>query len=186
MAADAPNIEALTRGIIEGDNAAFCRFYDLYSFRLYCFLLVLTRGDENEAREVCQTVFIKLARRFKVFDEERALWAWLCVVARNAFLDRCRVRARDLRLVPIEDLPASFEGGQGADDRLTRMLLDALSALPPEERELMQAAYIDEIPLQALADKSGQTYKAIACRLARLRHRLREQLLKSLRHEDTR
>ena len=76
--ATAPDIEALTRAVRRGDADAFSRFYDLYSFRVYKLLLVLARGDEDEAREVCQAVFIKLAKRCDVFDDERRLWAWLC------------------------------------------------------------------------------------------------------------
>src|SRR5512134_4019787 len=60
------DIQALTRAVRRGDADAFSRFYDLYSFRLYKFLLVLARGDENEAREVCQAAFIKLAKRCDV------------------------------------------------------------------------------------------------------------------------
>ena len=76
-------IRALTRSVRRGDDEAFARFYDLYSFRVYKFLLVLARGDESQAREVCQAVFIKLAKRFEEFDEEGKLWAWLCTVAKN-------------------------------------------------------------------------------------------------------
>jgi DNA-directed RNA polymerase specialized sigma24 family protein len=59
-----------------------------------------------------------------------------------------------------------------------------LAALPPEDRELLQAAYVDKRPLQDLADEAGQTYKAVESRLGRLRHRLKEQVLKDLRHEN--
>src|ERR1043166_3210219 len=81
--AAALDIQDLTRAVRRGDADAFSRFYDLYSFRLYKFLLVLARGDENEAREACQAVFIKLAKRCDAFDDERRLWAWLCVLAKN-------------------------------------------------------------------------------------------------------
>src|SRR6266705_2766329 len=96
------DIRALTQAVRGGDAQAFSRFYDLYSFRVYRFLLVLARGDENEAREVCQAVFIKLAKRFEVFEEERALWAWLCTLARNAFIDSYRAEQRRNRLVSPE------------------------------------------------------------------------------------
>ena len=92
----AESVRTLTQAIRRGDAEAFSRFCDLYSFRLYKFLLVLAR-DENEAQEVLQTVLIKLARKVQVFDEERRLWAWLCVVAKNAFIDHRRARQRDDR-----------------------------------------------------------------------------------------
>ncbi len=182
--APATDLRALTLAIRRGDEAAFSRFYDLYSFRLYQFLLVLTRGDEHEAREVCQAVLIKLAKRFAVFDDERRLWAWLSVLAKHAFIDHCRARRRRNRLVPLEELPPNLDAEESPAHRLSEVLRDALAGLPPEERELVQAAYVDECPLQELADASGQTYKAVESRLARLRQKLKTQLLNNLRHES--
>jgi RNA polymerase sigma-70 factor (ECF subfamily) len=180
----APDIEALTRAVRRGDAEAFSRFYDLYSFRLYKFLLVLARGDENEAREVCQAVLIKLARRCDVFRDEQRLWAWLCVLAKNAFIDHLRTRKRLGRFVSLEEWPAEPNGHANPEHRLGEILAEVLAALPPEDRELLQAAYVDKRPLQDLADEAGQTYKAVESRLGRLRHRLKEQVLKDLRHEN--
>jgi RNA polymerase sigma-70 factor, ECF subfamily len=178
----AESVQTLTRAIRRGDAEAFSRFCDLYSFRLYKFLLVLAR-DESQAQEVLQTVLIKLAKRFQVFDEERQLWAWLCRVAKNAFIDHRRARRRDDRFLPLDDLAEEPDGEQRTPSQLSEILREILPALPPEERELLQAAYVDGRPLGELAEASGQTYKAVQCRLARLRHKLKEQLLNHLRHE---
>jgi RNA polymerase sigma-70 factor, ECF subfamily len=179
-----PDIRALTRAVRRGDADAFSRFYDLYSFRLYKFLLVLARGDELEAREVCQAAFIKLAKRCEVFDDERRLWAWLCVLARNLFIDHCRSQQRRNRFESLDELPAEPKGQAEPEHRLGEILREALALLPPEERELLQAAYVDKRPLQALADEAGLTYKAVESRLGRLRQKLKEQLLKDLRREN--
>jgi RNA polymerase sigma-70 factor, ECF subfamily len=179
-----PDIQALTRAVRCGDAEAFAHLYDLYSLRLYKYLLVLARGDEQEAREVCQTVLIKLAKRCDVFSDERRLWAWLCVVARNTFLDYYRARKRRDHLVSLEALPAAPNGQSNPEYRLAEILGEVLAALPPDERELLQAAYVDRRPLQELADEAGQTYKALESRLGRLRQRLKGQLLRDLRHEN--
>jgi len=181
--ADAPDIRELTAAIRRGDAAAFARFYDFYSFRIYKFLLVLTRGDENDAREICQAVFIKLAKRIKVVDDEGQLWAWLCALSKNTFIDHYRARQRQNRFVSLDDLPPEPLLDGAATRQLSEILRDTLEALPPEERELIQAAYVDERPLRELADASGDSYKAVESRLARLRQKLKEQLLKKLRHE---
>jgi RNA polymerase sigma-70 factor (ECF subfamily) len=180
----AADIRALTLAIRRGDTAAFARFYDLYSFRLYRFLLVLARGDENTARETCQAAMTKLAKRFEVFDDERMLWAWLCALAKNTFIDHYRTQRRRDRFVSLEEMPPSIAGEEKATGQLAELLHEALAALQPEERELMQAAYVDKRPLQELAEASGLTYKAVESRLARLRRELKEQLLRNLRHEN--
>ena len=184
MAAAEPDLQALTRAVRRGDADAFSRFYDLYSFRLYKFLLVLARGDESEAREACQAAFIKLAKRCEVFGDERRLWAWLCVLAKNTFIDHCRARQRLNRFVSLEELPAEPDAHMSPEHRLGEIFREALAALPPEEHEFIQAAYLDRRPLRELAEEAGQTYKAVESRLARLRQKLKAQVLKDLRHEN--
>lgn len=178
------DIQALTRAVRRGDAEAFSRLYDLYSFRLYKLLLVLAHGDESEARELCQAVLIKLARRCAVFDDERRLWAWLCVLARNTYVDHWRARQRLNRFVPFEALPAEPQSDSAPEHRLGESLRSALETLPSDERELLQAAYVDQRPLQELAAAAGQTYKAVESRLGRLRQKLKAQLLRNLRHEN--
>jgi len=98
---------------------------------------------------------------------------------------------------PVHDTVKRERGGIAADtvDRtgLWRALTpqvfgyarlkQALEAFTAEESELLRAAYIDERPLQELADEGGQTYKAVESRLGRLRQKLKTALLNRLRHE---
>lgn len=184
MAATAPDIQALTRAVRRGDADAFSLFYDLYNFRLYKFLLVIARGDESAAREVSQAVFIKLAKRIDVFVDEPGLWAWLCVVAKNTFVDHYRTRQRLNRFVPLDEMSAEPDGLANSEHQLGAILREALASLPPDERELIQAAYVDKRPLRELADGTGQTYKAVESRLGRLRQKLKAHLLKELRYEN--
>jgi RNA polymerase sigma-70 factor (ECF subfamily) len=177
------NLKELTKAICRGNEAAFTRFYELYSLRLYKHLLVLAKGNESEAREVLQTVVVKLAKGFKVFNEEGRMWGWLCRLARNSYVDLCRARRRDQRFVPLEEHKPELVEGRDEEHRLSESLLHALEQLTAEEQELMRAAYVDERPLQELANASGQTYKAVESRLARLRQKLKTNLLNHLRHE---
>jgi RNA polymerase sigma-70 factor (ECF subfamily) len=172
-----------TRAIQRGDAAAFSRFYDLYSFRIYKYLLVLAHGDEHEAQEVCQLTLIKLAKRFQALEDEEQLWAWVRAVARNAFLDRCRARRRRGQILPLDAAPSDPEPGDAPEHHLSQLVREALADLPADECELLQAAYVDERPLQELADASRLTYKAIESRLGRLRQKLRQKLLHLLRRE---
>jgi RNA polymerase sigma-70 factor (ECF subfamily) len=182
--AAAPDLRELTKAVCRGDATAFTRFYDLYNWRLYKHLLVLAKGNEEEAREVLQTVVVKLAKGFKIFDEERRLWGWLCRLARNSYVDLCRARRRDQRFVPLEEHKRELVEVRDGEHRLSASLHHALEQLTAEERELLRAAYVDERQLQELADASGQTYKAVESRLARLRRKLKTNLLNHLRHEE--
>lgn len=170
----------LPAAIRRGDEAAFGRFYDLYGFRLYKWVLVLVRGNELEAREVLQAILIKLARGIPDFDREPVLWAWLCTLSRNAFLDHCRSRLRHQRHRPLDDQAAELRDASDPGRQLCDSLEEAMTDLSPEERELIQAAYVDRRNLGELAAEHGQSYKAMESRLARLRLRLKNRLLKQL------
>jgi RNA polymerase sigma-70 factor (ECF subfamily) len=177
-------LKELTEAIGRGDELAFMQFYDRYHLRLYKHLLVLAGGNEMEAREVLQTVVVKLAKRFKVFDDERRMWSWLCRLARNAYVDLCRARRREQRFVPLDEHKPRLLDLQDGEHRLSQSLNHALERLTAEEQELMRAAYVDERPLQELANEAGQTYKAVESRLARLRRKVKTNLLNHLRHEE--
>ena len=173
----------LTTAIRRGNEEAFTRFYELYSLRLYKYLLVMAKGDELEAREVLQAVVLKLATKMEIFDEERRLWAWSSRLARNAFVDRYRSRRRDDRYVSLDNLPPAQPNDGAPEHRLAQSLEAALQAFSPEEAELLRAAYVDERPLQELADEAGQSYKALESRLGRLRKKVKETMLNNLRNE---
>ena len=112
------------------------------------------------------------------------MWGWLCRLARNAYVDLCRAQQREQKFVPLEEHRVELVEPRNGEHRLSASLHHALEQLTAEERELMRAAYVDERPLQELADASGQTYKALESRLSRLRRKLKSNLLNHLRHED--
>jgi RNA polymerase sigma-70 factor (ECF subfamily) len=178
-------VPALLAAIRAGDEAAFGEFHARYATRLYRYVLVLARGDVAEARETAQTVWVKVATHCAQCADERALWAWLTRVARNAFIDQCRARAtRERRIVPIDEDASTHAAAADLDTALRAALRQILDTLPPGERELLHAAYVDEQPLGELAAAEGTTYKALESRLGRLRARLRALLLNTLRHES--
>ncbi len=179
-----PDISRLTRSIVAGDEAAFTRFYDLYSARLWRFLLVLVSGQEDVARELHQVVMIKVARKFRVFPTDEELWAWLAQVARHAFIDHVRKQNRRPEQ-PLSGwaLDSSHIPDEHAGKHLIECLDDALQGLDDEERALVEAVYFEDSAHGEVAAETGQTAKAVESRLARIRAKLRKFILTRLRHE---
>jgi RNA polymerase sigma-70 factor (ECF subfamily) len=170
----------LTRAIVAGDEAAFRAFYDRYNGRLYGFLLVLTSGQEEIARELHQTVMVKVARKFKVIGTEAELWAWLAQIARNAFIDHLRKQARRRECI-LER--SHFGSADATEETLMARLEEGLQMLEPEERLLLEAVYFDKRSHKEVAAEGGQTVKAIDSRLARIRAKLRAMILRRIRNE---
>ena len=180
-------VRLLTAGLARGDEAAWRQFHRDYFDRLFRYLLVVLRGDEEAARDALQQTLIRVDRHVRRFESETVFWSWLCVLARSAAREGARHRNRYATLLAsyAREWFGSVEPESGDADRaLTGFLEEVLDQLPPDERALLTAKYDGRQTVADLASELGSTPKAVESRLARIRARLRTELLKRLRHED--
>jgi RNA polymerase sigma-70 factor (ECF subfamily) len=185
--ADAGRIQSMTSRIANGDEAAFKEFYECYCDRLFRYLLVLTRGNEDLARDLLQATMMQVVRSRREFRDESHLWNWLAAIARNRFIDALRRMQRAPQLVPLlpEDalemsLPSADESEVPLFEALDRCLME----LGAEERALIDAFYLKGGSHQSVAEQHHTTPKAVESKLARLRHKLRAAILKRLHYEN--
>ena len=177
------DIQSLTRAIVRGDEAAFGEFYERFSGRLYGLLLFLTSGREESSREILQLTMIKVARKFRVFEHETALWAWLSKIARNALVDYIREQSRSPKPVSIELLGLAVNAPETAEAELLKWLECGLNELDEEDRALVESIYFQRRRQRDLAGESGTTQKAIESKLARIRAKLRQFVLQRIKNE---
>ncbi len=179
-----PDIQSLSTAIVKGSESAFATFYELYSGRLFGLLLVMSGGREELAREVHQVVMIKATRKFRVFGSDAELWAWLAQVARHAYVDYWRRQDRHALPGVQDDLElAASAPDSGVEKELLEWLDEGLEALDAEELDLVEHIYFQGCGQQALADKYGHTRKAIESKLARIREKLRQFILRRIKYE---
>ncbi len=175
-------LAVLTAAIVHGDEQAFEEFHKRYFDRLYQFLLVVTHGNELQAREALQETLLRVARHPRVFCEEEGLWRWLKVVARNAARDEGRKRFRYFVLLERFALDRNGDDHPAADENTLRSLLvESMEELPADDRHLIEAKYLQGVAVKTIAPEMGLSDKAVESRLVRLRHQLRECLLKKLK-----
>ena len=177
------DIRSLTRAVVNGDEAAFGEFYERFSGRLYGLLLFLTSGQEQIAREILQITMIKVARKFRVFENESALWAWLSRIARNALVDYVRDQSRLPKPVSVELLGLTVYAPGAAEAELLEWLECGLSELDQGERVLVESVYFQRRRQRDLAGECGTTQKAIESKLARIREKLRQFVLQRIKNE---
>ena len=173
----------LTRRLAAHDEEAFREFHARYFDPLYQFLLVVARGQEDEAREALQETLLRVASRARAFDDEDAFWCWLKAVARNAARDAGRKQRRHVALLGKLSLRwriAERQAYDGTESRLQTMLRETLNELSSDERALVESKYLDGAATKELSSSTGLTEKAVESRLLRLRRHLRERLLKKL------
>lgn len=177
------DIAALTAGIRAGDENAFREFHRLYFDRLYQFLLVVARGNEDEARDTLQETLLRVVRYARKFESEEVFWSWLAAIARNAARDGGRKQSRYLGLLRNFTLQWQNSGQPSSqvDLQLTDLLEEALEELNPEDRGIIEGKYLQGLSIRELAADAGLTEKAVESRLLRLRRQVREIILKKLR-----
>lgn len=164
------DIHDLTRRIARGDEGAFEQFYDRYSTQIFRLLLVIARGDEVAAEELHQRVMIKTAQKMPPLADEDQLWKWLSQVARNTWRDAVRKKLREARA--LRDLAQIPPPAAQTVDRAVA-LHQALESLSQTQRDLVTAFYLEDENQKTIAQRTGQTVKAIQCELARIRKKLR-------------
>jgi RNA polymerase sigma-70 factor (ECF subfamily) len=138
-----------------GDRAAFEQLYRRYARSV--FGLALRRlGDRSRAEEAVQETFASVWRSASTYRPERGPGApWLYTVARNAIVDRARVRID----VPAE-VPETPDAEAGPPERaeaswLTWRVHRALEELPEREREVVALAYWSGLSQSEVAEFLG-------------------------------
>ena len=183
----APEIAALTRQMVAGDETAYRVFYEAYYDRLSRYLLVVTAGNEDATREALQETLRRVVRHIRVFADEAAFWSWLTVLARSARSDEGRKRRRYRAFLDRFTQHAAVDRAGANDEResetLEALLLRSLGGLPIEERSLLESKYFEHRSVQEIAVQLGTTEKAVESRLMRVRQKLKQAVLAELKHE---
>ena len=178
-------VSHLTRGLASGNEDDFREFHRLYFARLYQFLLVVARGQEQEAKEVLQETMVRVARYVRPFESEEVFWSWLKRVARSAAQDRGRKHQRYSALVRrFEEWWNNLGRPETpqSDHDLTPILHEALENLDPAERSLLEERYLERVAVKDLALRTGRTERAVESHLLRLRREMRQVMLKKLKN----
>jgi RNA polymerase sigma-70 factor (ECF subfamily) len=167
---------ALMQRYVDGDAAAFRALYALLAPKLLGYLAKMTR-DRAIADDLLQQTFLKVHRARGAWVRGADPTPWIYAIAHRTFLDEARRGSRAVVRVGKEDelpeLPAALDGAAegtaepGADPELTKAALDALEALPPQQREAVVLTKLDGKSFAEAAAIAGTTPGAMKVRAHR-------------------
>ena len=170
---------ALLERIVTRDAGAVGQLYDRHSRLLYGLILRILR-DRSEAEEVLQEVFVLVWNRGATYSP--ALGppaAWLVGIARNRAIDRLRanaVRRRTMETVRFDVAPQEDPETNTALGEQQRAIGRALSALPREQRDLIEDAYFLGFTHSELAERHNLPLGTVKTRIRTGLLSLRDQL----------
>ena len=179
--------KAVARRILAGDEEAFRSLFDRFFPRLYRFAVVRLNNDREAAREVVQETFCKGFERLDSYRGQAALYTWFCQICRNALVDYCRARSREIQHVTLlEDqhavrsilegltAPALDNPDTGAWQRDIRRLVQAtLDHLPAHYGDVLEWKYVDGLQVNEIAERLQLGPKAAESLLTRARSAFR-------------
>lgn len=149
----------LIKAFGEGDHAAFETLYHRYRRQLYGFLSNLIPGNPAEVDEVFEETWLRVIDKLPKYRDDGKFSAWLFRVSRNLFIDRVRrnrppgngVLNLDAEEAPEIAGPASMSPERELDSAdLERVIADAVSKLPQEQREVFLLRQ-QELPFRDIA-----------------------------------
>ncbi|WP_239495961.1 sigma-70 family RNA polymerase sigma factor [Yoonia maritima] len=161
------------------DKAAFASLFDHFAPRLKGFIMRSGTGS-GQAEEIVQDVMLTVWRKASQFDPARAqVSAWVYQIARNRQIDMIRKEGRPLPDELNENPETEPDASQiVALEQEAGHLKSALTKLAPDQREVIEKAYLGELTHQEISSQMGLPLGTIKSRirlgLQRLRHELKD------------
>ena len=132
-------------------------------------------GSKEDAEDVYQDVFVRLAQSTAAFSSDEHLKAWLLRVTVNRCHDVARLRSRR-PAVPLDSIPFEpSDTGPLAPDEV-RALWEAVEALPENGRAVIHLYYYEGYSGNEIADLLDLEPSTVRTRLQRARAQLRASL----------
>lgn len=165
--------------IVARDPGALGDLYDRHN-RLLFGLLLKILGQRHDAEEVLQEVFMAVWNRS---DSYSALLGsplgWLIAIARNRAVDRLRsnnARLKTAEATTTEPIAIDTPEMHAAFSERQRKVADALSALPRDQRELIEQAYFLGLTQSELAERHQLPLGTVKTRIRTGMQTLRQSL----------
>lgn len=170
---------ALLARIVAREAEAVGELYDRHCRLLYGLILRILR-DRDEAEEVLQDVFVLVWNRSATYNPALGSpAAWLVGIARNRAIDRLRantVRRRGIESVRVEVDPSESPEANASLGEQQRAVMQALDAIPREQRDLIEEAYYLGFTHSELAERHKLPLGTVKTRIRTGLLALREQL----------
>ena len=172
-------------GSASGTEARILAVYGETIDALYAYVSRGCFGDRTLAEDVTQETWLRAVREWRRKGPPDKPLAWLITVARNLLASSYRRR----RPVPLDSVSpaevlAALDTGRPAESAaVTAVVCQALTRLPAEQAELLEAFHFEDRHVAQIAEASGLSERAIEGRLRRARQRLRREVESVMRFE---
>ena len=172
----APADELLISRIARGDRLAMQVLFARHHVKVYRYVLRLMR-DEMAAEDVISEVFLDVWRQANRFEGRSAVSTWLIAIARFKVLSSLRKRREEgLDEETAELIEEPSDNPEVALAKLDKAekLRKCLTALSPEQREIIDLVYYHQKSVEEVAQIVGIPENTVKTRMFYARKKLGE------------
>ena len=175
---------AVSRGLREGDRAAWTALYDEYSVRVWRYAARIIGQDASAVADVVQETFLAAARSAAGYDPKRGtLWSWLCGIAHHKSAYYWKQLRQEQRLKSLAESNGHLTGwwneAEGDPAKLIQtketgeLVRAALAGLTAEYAALLTARHLEGQSIAEIQEIHGGTPDAVRSKLSRARTEFR-------------
>jgi RNA polymerase sigma-70 factor (ECF subfamily) len=162
---EATRLRALVDLAKEGDADAFGQLYDHYVSGVFRFVYYRV-GSQQLAEDLTSETFVRGLRAIQRFNwQGKDFGAWLTTIARNLIADHFKSSRSRLEIVS-ETIPEGKTHAASPEQEVlslisNEMLFEAVSSLPPEQRDCILMRFIQGLSIAQTAAALGRSEGAI-------------------------
>jgi RNA polymerase sigma-70 factor (ECF subfamily) len=178
--------EELVRRVLEGEEELFEVLVRRHQGRILSHVARMV-GNRDDALDLTQEIFLKVFQALDRYNPDFKFSTWLFRIAGNAAIDQ--LRKKRPRTVPLETTDSDGKVsspeyrshdldpyGQLRNMERGGAILDAISQLPPEFRELIALRHFTGLSYEEIADIKNMPLGTVKNKLFRARAVLKERL----------
>ena len=153
----------------------FINYYKEYKDKIYNYFWYRVNFDQVRAEDLTSEVFLKALSNFEKFDPNGSFQAWIYTIAKNHFLNYCRVAYREISLDQAEQIKVDnikkIEAGLEMEK-----VVSAIGELDDYYKEVLLLKFVDGLDNQEIAEMLDKEEGAIRTQLSRALAVLRSKI----------
>jgi RNA polymerase sigma-70 factor (ECF subfamily) len=185
------NDAELVQQVLDGNENAF-RFLVAKHERLVLHVVGRVVQSQDDVKDICQEVFIKVFRKLKRFRGDSRLSTWIATIAYNTSISHIRKRTRQAEH-SYDEQPGLIMGQEDTSlnqkiveqEEIKHYLLQLIEELPVHYRTVLTLFHLEEFSYREIEQITGMPEGTIKSYLSRARKILKEKLERVAELEKT-
>ena len=179
---DSINEKRLLTELKNGSFQAFERLYNMYTGKLYNFIMRISSGNQYMAEEVVQSAFIRVWEVRERVEPESSFISFLCTIAKNLLMNMYQRQTVEYvynEYLKNTGVDRDSQTEESIDLRFLNEYIDSLAEeLPAQRKKIFILSKRQNYTNKEIAEMMGISESTVATQLSLAVKFMREQLMK--------